>query len=111
VNNWVKGILAAIGAVVVVSFILSHISSGGGSACNDSSCVISTVQQSLVGGVAKDESVMTKLACRQSTVVQNPGDTWTVQCTATYSDGTRYAGYATLLPSQDKATWEPTGPA
>jgi hypothetical protein len=29
-NNWVRSILAGIGAVVVVSFLLSHLSSGGG---------------------------------------------------------------------------------
>ncbi len=60
-----------------------------------------------MGIVAKDESVMTKAVCKPSTVRPNPGDTWTVTCTVTYSDGSEWRGYANLLPAQGKVTFEP----
>ena len=77
-------------------------------ACTTRACIVSDVEQSLVGLVAKDESVITRATCYKSTVKHNPGDTWTVSCQVTYSDGTVYSGYGTLLPAQGKIAWEPT---
>ncbi len=76
--------------------------------CTTASCIITDAKQALVGGVAKDESVMTALSCRKFTVKNPDPGVWTVQCTATYSDASVYAGIASVLLSQNKATWEPT---
>jgi hypothetical protein len=62
----------------------------------------------LVGSVAKDESVITAMNCHESTVKHAAPGIWTVDCTATYSDGTQVGGIATVLLSQGKITWEPT---
>jgi hypothetical protein len=78
------------------------------SGCNARSCVVSTVDQTLVGSVAKDESVITGMTCKSATVKHNAGDTWTVHCTASYSDGSKWSGFATIVVSQAKVTWEPT---
>lgn len=80
----------------------------GQSGCNARSCVVSTVKQTLVGTVAKDESVITGMTCRPGTIKQNAGDTWTVSCTASYSDGSKWSGFATIVVSQTKVTWQPT---
>ena len=77
--------------------------------CLTKACIVSDVKQSLVGGVAKDESVMTKMACKKSTVKQPAPGVYTVHCTATYSDGTVYAGIASLLVAKSQVTWEVTG--
>jgi Protein of unknown function (DUF2510) len=106
--------LAAAGVIVlVIALVLSHIGSGGGSSssCTSNSCIATEAQQSLIGAVAKDESVITKAACQASTVTDNSGGTYTVGCTVTYSDGSQWAGDATLIPAQDKVAWEPTAPA
>ncbi len=77
--------------------------------CTSHACIVTDVQRSLVGLVAKDESVITKATCFKSTVKANPGDTYTVSCDVTYSDGTVYSGDATLLVAKDQIAWEPTG--
>ena len=77
--------------------------------CTSHACIVSDVEKSLVGLVAKDESVITKAVCYKSTVKANPGDTYTVSCDVTYSDGTVYSGDATLLVAKDQIAWEPTG--
>lgn len=64
-------------------------------------------QQTLVGAVAKDESVITALSCTGSVKNPDPG-VYTVSCVATYSDGSKWDGPASVLTSQNKATWEPT---
>ena len=66
-----------------------------------------TIKASLIGGVAPDNSVVTKVDCRVSSVVHNAGDTWTASCTLTYSDGSVWAGYANLVPAENKVTWQP----
>lgn len=104
--------------------MLAHISSGGSSgssspdaaadpapsaaACTTNACIASDAQQSLVGSVAKDDSVMTKATCRASTVKRNLGGTYTVVCTVTYSDGKVARGNANLIPAQNEITFEPT---
>jgi hypothetical protein len=75
--------------------------------CTTRACIVSDVQKSLVSIVAKDNSVITKALCKPSSVKHNPGNTWTVTCAVTYSDGKRALGYANLLPAQDKITFEP----
>jgi len=123
-SHWLRNILAGIGAVVVVVFVLAHISSGGSSAsspnaaadpapsaaaaCTTNACIASDAQQSLVGSVAKNDSVMTKATCRASTVKRNAGGTYTVVCTVTYSDGNVARGNASLIPAQNEITFEPT---
>ena len=76
-------------------------------ACTTHSCIVDDAKQ-LVGSVAKDESVITAMDCRSSTVKHAAPGIWTVSCTATYSDGSQVAGIATVLLSQSKITWEPT---
>ena len=75
--------------------------------CLTHSCVVSILEQSLVGLVAKDGSVITKAVCFKSSVRHNPGDTYTASCHVTYTDQTVYSGYATLLVAQQKVSWQP----
>lgn len=70
-------------------------------------CIVQDAK-SMVGTVAKDESALTKLSCRKSTVKRPTQGVYTVHCTATYSDGAVCAGIASVLISQGKVTWEPT---
>ncbi len=77
-------------------------------ACTTNACFASQAQQSLVGMVAKDDSLMTKAACKASTVKRNAGGTYTVTCTVTYSDGMVARGGANLIPAQNEITFEPT---
>lgn len=76
--------------------------------CTTHACIVSDIERSLVGLVAKDESVITKAVCFKSTVKDNAGGTYTASCDVTYSDQTVYSGYATLIPAKDQITWEPT---
>ena len=50
---------------------------------------------------------MTKVVCHKSTVMANPGDTYTVSSDVTYSDGEVWSGYATLLAASEQISWEP----
>ena len=75
--------------------------------CTTKACIVEDAK-GMVGTVAKDESVLTKLSCRKSTVKQPTPGVYTVRCTATYSDGSVYAGIASVLISQGKVTWEAT---
>src|SRR5580704_12089902 len=75
--------------------------------CVTHACIAADIQKSLIGLVAKDEAVVTKAACKPSTVKQNAGQTWTVACTVTESDGSVASGYANLLPAAGKITWDP----
>ena len=123
-SHWVRNVCAVIGALVVAGAIISFLSNGsssGGSspdaapdpapsaaaACTTNACIAGEAQQSLVGMVAKDDSVMTKAACKASTVQRNAGGTYTVSCTVTYSDGMVARGGANLIPAQDEITFEP----
>jgi Protein of unknown function (DUF2510) len=104
------GIAAGVIAVVVAS-VLSHMSESvpSSSPCTSNSCIVQEAKQALVGSVAKDESVITNLSCTPSSV-QNPDlNVYTASCIATYSDGVRTNGIASVLLSQNKVTWEPTG--
>jgi hypothetical protein len=65
------------------------------------------VERTLPGTEAKDGSVMTKVTCYESTVKANPGDTYTVSCNVSYSDGEVWSGYATVLEASQQVSWEP----
>jgi hypothetical protein len=109
----IVGVIVAGVILVVVDLIASHLGSSAGSSstCTSNSCIAHDAKQSLTGAVAKDESVITGLSCDQSTVKNPSSGVYTVSCTATYSDGSRWGGIASVLISQNKATWEPTGAA
>lgn len=76
--------------------------------CTTKACIIDDAKQSLIGGVAQNDSVMTKLACVKSTVKHPTAGVWTVRCTATYSSGMVARGVANVLLDKDEATWSPT---
>ena len=61
----------------------------------------------MVGKSAKDGSVVTKATCFKSTVKANPGDTYTVSCNVTYTDGQVWNGLVTLLLASDQVSWQP----
>ena len=113
---------------VVIAFVLSSLllagcgslasSSNGGqpsaapdpspSACTSNACLTKQIQHNLLSIVAKDGAVITKAACRASTLKRNAGGTYTVYCKVTESDGAVSEGYANLIPAQDEITWDPT---
>jgi len=75
--------------------------------CTSHACIISDAR-SLIGGVAKDESVMTAMSCQDSTVKHLGPGIWSVRCAATYSDGSVWDGIATVLLTSSQVTWEAT---
>jgi hypothetical protein len=75
--------------------------------CTTKACIV-TDAESLKGGVAKDNSVMTKITCKKSTVKQVVTGTYTVHCTATYSDGGVWRGIASVLIAKGDVEWEAT---
>ena len=75
--------------------------------CTTKACIV-TDAEGLKGTVAKDNSVMTKVTCKASTVKQVVSGTYTVHCTATYSDGTVARGIASVLTGKGDVDWEPT---
>jgi hypothetical protein len=129
IGRAVIGIAVAISAVRIIVGILSDTSSGGNSSasspaqsappssapvaaassasCSTKACIASDAE-TLKGTVAKDNAVMTKVACKSSTVTQVVPGTYTVHCTATYSDGTEWRGIASVLTSKEEVAWEPT---
>jgi len=73
--------------------------------CTSHACIVYDAQ-GLVGAIAKDESVLTKMDCYQSTVKHAAPGIWTVSCLATYSDGSQWDGIATVLLTSGQVTWE-----
>lgn len=125
-SHWVRNIFAIIGALVVAGIIIGALSGGGSSGssspsadsagspssapssiCTTNACIASDAE-GLKGTVAKDNSVMTKVACRASTVKQVVSGTYTVDCTVTYSDGSVWDGIASVLTGSGDIDWEPT---
>ena len=105
---WVfaTGVVLWLGAIPLAA----PLSGGGGASsgtCTTASCIICDAE-SLKGTVAKDNSVMTAVACNASTVRQVVSGTWTVHCTVTYSDGSKWAGIASVLTGKGEVDWEPT---
>jgi hypothetical protein len=76
--------------------------------CTSKACIISDAKSTLIGGTAKDESVMTKLSCRSSTVKKVTASVWTVHCTAGYSDSSVAEGIASVNLGTSYVSWEPT---
>lgn len=76
--------------------------------CTTHACIVADAKSSLIGDVAKDESVLTALTCYSSTVRNPDPGVWTVHCLATYSDGTQWDGIASVLISKGRVTWEAT---
>jgi len=127
--------VAAVGALLIVIVVIAGVTQGSGTGsaaggpsaapsasalaappspspsstaiCTSHACIVSDIEQSLVGQAAKDGSVITKAVCHKSTVRANPGDTYTASCDVTYSDGEVWSEYATLLAATDQITWEP----
>ena len=125
-SHWVRNIFAIIGALVVAGIIISALSGGGSSGssspsadsagspssspssiCTTNACIVSDAE-GLKGTVAKDNSVMTKVTCRASTVKQVVSGTYTAGCTVTYSDGSVWDGIASVLTGSGNIDWEPT---
>ena len=76
--------------------------------CTTHACVVADAE-GLKGTVAKDNAVMTKVACTASTVRQVVSGTYTVHCTVTYSDGMVARGIASVLTAgSGQVEWEPT---
>ena len=82
-------------------------SSAGGSDCTSHACIVQEAEQWEVGQQAKDGSVVTKAVCYESTVTANAGDTYTVSCDLTYTDGTVWAGLVTILEASNQVSWQP----
>ena len=100
-----------VGVVLWLAAVLFAAPLGGGTpssgTCTTASCIVSDAE-GLKGTVAKDNSVMTGVACNASTVRQVVSGTWTVHCTVTYSDGAKWAGLASILTGSGDVEWEPT---
>jgi hypothetical protein len=77
--------------------------------CTTKACIVDDLQKSLVGGIAQDEAVATKVKCYKSTVKHNAGNTWTATCKVSYSDGSSVTGFGNLIPDKDKVTFQPAG--
>lgn len=129
IGRAVIGIAVAIVAVRILVGILSDTGSGGNSPasspaqsappspapvaaassarCSTKACIASDAE-TLKGTVAKDNAVMTKVACESSTVTQVVPGTYTVHCTVAYSDGAEWRGIASVLTSREEVAWEPT---
>jgi hypothetical protein len=74
--------------------------------CTSNACITASVEHQLVGMTAKDGAVSTKAVCQASTLKRNPGNTYTVSCRVTDSDGGVYQGYGNLTSTE--ITFEPT---
>ncbi len=72
------------------------------SSCTTHVCIAADMQRSLVGLIVKDKSIVTRAACRASTVQHHVGNTWTAKCTATYLDGTKESRSASYIPTKRK---------
>jgi hypothetical protein len=88
----------------------SAIASAASAPCTTHACIASDLDQSLVGGVAQDEAVATKVTCYKKTVeFHKAADTYSAYCVVTYSDGSQATGTGNLLMKSQKVTFQPTG--
>ena len=83
-------------------------SSAAAAPCTTNSCIVTELDQSLVGAIAQDESVATKVKCESSTVKNEGNGNYTAWCTVDYSDGTSVEGYGNVDTSQNKVTFQPS---
>jgi hypothetical protein len=74
--------------------------------CTTDACIVTDIK-GLVGTVAKDDSVMTKVTCKTGSVSRKAAGVWTATCTVTYSDGDVAKGIGTVDETQDEVTFEP----
>jgi hypothetical protein len=79
------------------------------SPCTSHHCITDDAEQGLPGAVAKDNSVVTKVGCHESTVKPDGHGDYTVDCTATYSDDATADGYATVELARNEVLFEPAG--
>jgi hypothetical protein len=79
------------------------------SPCTSHHCISEDAEQGLPGGVAKDNSVATKVSCYESTVKPDGNDDYTVDCAVTYSDNSTADGYATVELAKNEVLFEPSG--
>jgi len=75
--------------------------------CTTHACIAEDAEQ-LKGTAAKDNSIMTKVACYKSTAKEVVSGEYTVHCEATYSDDSVWDGIATVQVSKGNVLWEPT---
>jgi hypothetical protein len=85
---------------------LAPIATANPTPCSTRACITSDAE-TLKGTVAKDNAVMTKVARKSSTVTQVVPGTYTVRCTAAYSDGAEWRDIANVLTSREEVGWEP----
>jgi hypothetical protein len=79
------------------------------SPCTSHHCITDDAEQGLPGAVAKDDSVVTKVGCHESTVRPDGHGDYTVDCTATYSDRSTADGYATVELTRNEVLFKPSG--
>jgi hypothetical protein len=105
-------ITASLIAAAAVAMTVTGCASFGGTPASSGPCTthacITSDAEGLKGTVAKDNSVMTKVTCKASTVRQVVSGTYTVHCTITYSDGSVWGGIASVLTGKGDVDWEPT---
>ncbi len=78
------------------------------SPCTSHHCITEDAEQGLPGAVAKDNSVITKAGCYESTVKSDGSGDYTVDCAATYSDRDVVDGYATVELAKNYVLFEPS---
>ena len=101
-------ILSVVGAFVLLVIVLSAAGAGNKAAsCTSNTCVTSEIERSLVGLAAKDGAAITKADCQASTVRHNAGNTWSVNCTVTESDGSVSRGTGNWFVSTRQVTYDP----
>ena len=99
---------AAASAAAAASSAAAAASSAAAAPCTTNSCIVTELDQSLVGAIAQDESVATKVKCESSTVKNEGNGNYTAWCTVDYSDGTSVEGYGNVDTSQNKVTFQPS---
>jgi hypothetical protein len=78
--------------------------------CMSHTCIAAYLDQNLVGLVALDYAVSTKVTCYSSTVVYHAAaGTYSADCTVNYSDGSSAYGTGNLITSSDAVTFTPSG--
>ncbi len=76
--------------------------------CTTHTCIAQDLDQSLVGDIAEDEAVATKVTCYKSTVkFHAAADSYSATCVVEYSDGSSATGTGNVVVKQQKVTFEP----
>jgi hypothetical protein len=78
--------------------------------CTTRACIVDDLRKSLVGGIAQDEAVATKVTCYKRTVkFHSAAGSYSATCVVGYSDGSSATGTGNLLVSAQKVTFQPAG--